>query len=138
MYKIESRFIKTPCSKLIRVSADFTNGDPNIFDQVKGQDFTEAAVRLDYRVFQDEAGKIDKEKIQETFMAAGAKSVDLRLIRVPRVTVRSEAVLRVQGLPEKLQAMAEIRGEQVPAGVIVKADRLESLPGEDVVRMVTV
>lgn len=120
---IESRFVETPTRKLIRISDDFvkseTSGDRSA-EAVKG-----AHVRLDITVYQDEAAIIDKERIEEGYLALGAESVKINIIRIPRETVRSESVLKVNTLRDKIKAMAELRGEVVSESVLTKADLLE-------------
>jgi len=120
---IESKFIETPIRKLVRLSDDFVkseeSGDRSP-DAIKG-----AHVRLDVTVYQDEAASIDKEQIESGYIALGAESVDIRIIRIPRETVRSESVLKVNTLRDKISAMAELREETVSESVLRKADFLE-------------
>ncbi|MFA5323906.1 MAG: metallophosphoesterase [Smithella sp.] len=120
---VESRFIETPIRKLIRVEEDLVNEiESKDFDMeiVKG-----AYVRVDFTVYQDEAGKIDKEATIAFYKDFGAIDVDIRIIRVPRQTVRSESVLKVNTLRDKIKAMAELREETVSESVLQKADLLE-------------
>jgi DNA repair exonuclease SbcCD nuclease subunit len=120
---VESRFIETPIRKLIRVEEDLVNEiESKDFDMeiVKG-----AYVRVDFTVYQDEAGKIDKDATIAFYKDFGALDVDIRIIRIPRETVRSEAVLKVNTLRKKLVAMAELREETVSESVLQKDDLLE-------------
>jgi DNA repair exonuclease SbcCD nuclease subunit len=129
-----SVFYKTPCKKMVRVKRDFTSEDDRqwqIADCVK-----DAIVRVDLTMWQDEAETIDKETVRQFYMASGALDVDIRINRIPRVTVRSEAVLKAETLREKLIAMAALRDEEVPENVLVKADQLEEMEAEKIIGMV--
>jgi hypothetical protein len=123
MYKITSKFIETPTRKLVRLSDDFVKSEES--GDRSPEALKDAHVRLDITVYQDEAASIDKEHIEGGYIALGAKSVDIRIIRVPRQTVRSEAVLKVNTLRDKIKAMADLRGETVSESVLQKADLLE-------------
>lgn len=120
---IESRFIETPTRRLVRIAEDLVNEIPcKDFDMeiIKG-----AYVRVDFTVYQDEVSKIDKQQQIDFYKGYGALDVDIRIIRVPRQTVRSESVLKVNTLRDKIKAMAELRGETVSESVLQKADLLE-------------
>lgn len=123
-------FIETPTKKLARFKFDQTEGEAiNLpSDEVAG-----SVVRIDVTAWQDEAGTIDKESITENLKRWGALDVDIRIIRKPRETVRSETVLKVETLREKLVAMAELKGETVPESVLQKADDLESRPSDELI-----
>jgi hypothetical protein len=84
-----------------------------------------AYVRYDVTVFQDEAANINKSDIEAYAKELGALDVDIRIIRIPRETVRSESVLKADSLRLKLLAMAELRGETISESVLKKADLLE-------------
>lgn len=139
--KIKSQFIETPTRKLLRSEADFTTGDIRELDVVlyeySPEELTGAFIRLDLTVWQDEAVKIDKEKIRGFYISGGAIDADIRIIRVPRQVVRSESVLKVESLRDKLAAMAAIKEETVPENILIKADGLESVPSEEVVKRAT-
>lgn len=84
-------------------------------------------------VWQDEAAKIDKDDLEQFFKLQGALDVDIRINRIPRVTVRSEAVLTAETFRDKLIAMAALRDEQVPASILKKADELEGMEAEKII-----
>lgn len=149
MYKITSRFIETPTKKLIRVAENHAREEEkdeyglsskSIDDlgyalySFSNEDLNGAYVRADITVWQDDAAKIDKEQIKQFYISGGALDADIRLIRVPRQTVRSESVLKVNTLRDKIKAMAELRGETVPETILSKADGLEVGPAEEVIR----
>lgn len=137
LYK--SEFVKTPCRKLVRYALDLTTEnieymDNFIIHHVSTTNVKDAYIRIDVTTWQDEAGKVNKDDIIRQYLVSGAVDVDIRIIRIPRQTVRSEAVLKVQTLREKLVAMAALKGETVPESILLKADELENRPAEDVVR----
>ena len=136
-YKTTSQFIETPCRKLEKFETDYTDGINKIddLDFVLWLKPTEGAyVRHDITVWQDEAVKINKEKIRKCYISNGAIDADIRIIRVPRQTVRSESVLKVESLRDKLVAMAAIKEETVPESILIKADGLEAGPAEEIIK----
>lgn len=135
MPSFDFRFVETPTRKLVRVSVDMINkvvkGEPDL-EHVAG-----AYVRIDQTVWQDEAASIDKEEIRKIYLDAGALDVDIRIIRKPRETVRSETVLKVETLREKLIAMAELKGETVPESILDKAMLLECTAPDEIISALT-
>ncbi len=121
---IESKFIETPIKKLVRFQSDFTNPDNETHVMTAGE-VAGAYVRYDITVWQDEAAAINKSDIEAYARELGAIDVDIRIIRLPRETVRSESVLKVNSLRDKIKAMADLRGETVSEAVLKKADILE-------------
>jgi DNA repair exonuclease SbcCD nuclease subunit len=137
---VESLFIKTPVKKLARMEFDLTDEFSeylSLNDRLVKEDYESkvngAFVRIDITVWQDKAGEVDKEAIREFCLDAGAIDADIRIHRIPRQTVRSESVLKVQSLREKLVAMAAIKEETVPETILIKADGLENGPADDVI-----
>ena len=129
---VKSEFVKTPCRKLVRSIQDLTECDDDD-SYVHIVDCKDAYVRLDLKAWQDKASCINKELLIKQFMDEGALDVDIRIIRVPRQTVRSEAVLKVETLRDKLIAMAELKDETVPESILSKADELEAGQVDEVV-----
>ena len=86
---------------------------------------------MDLRVWQDEAGTVDKAAIEEFYRSAGASAVDIRIVRVPRETIRAAKVLRVERLRDKLREMAALRDETAADSILEKADLLEVLPADE-------
>ncbi len=130
---VESEFIQTACKKLIRVNQDLTN--PN--EQSRTINADGAYVRIDMKVWQDEAAKINKEALEQFYMDAGALGVDIRLIRVPRETLRAESVRQAETLSDKIIEQAKIKGEEVPEGVLLLAEKLESMTAQDLIQEAT-
>jgi DNA repair exonuclease SbcCD nuclease subunit len=130
----KSTFEQTPHRKLYRDRFDLCAGE-SIEPSTDGCD--SCHVRCEIKVFQDEVDKIDKQIIELIYYDAGAVDVDVRLIRVPRQTVRSELVLNATTLPMKLRAMAILRDETVSATVLLKAEMLENCSPEQISKMVS-
>jgi hypothetical protein len=130
--KLSSVFHKTPSQKRLILSPDMTNGCKSIKDFLLGQnaaDLAGAHVRLDIRVFQDEIGNLDEDLIRSII-----PDVDIHIQRVPRETVRSVKILQVDHLRDKLVAMAELRKEEIPATILAKADSLETMQADEIVK----
>lgn len=128
---VKSEFFKIPCRKLVRTTIDLTTEsieylDNFIVHHASTADIKEAFIRVDITAWQDETGKINKEGITRQYLSYGAKEVDIRFIRIPRQSVRSETVLKVETLREKLVAMAAIKEENVSENILQKADELEA------------
>lgn len=143
MYRITSRFIETPTRKLVRLRHNFIECPPLddldvILYSLERSEIENAYIRCDLTVYQDEAGGIDREMIREFYMSAGAVAVDVRIIRVPRETVRSETVLKVDRLRDKLIAMAALKGETVPESILAKADDMEGMTPDELIGSLTV
>lgn len=142
MYTLTSRFIETPTKKIAKVEHDYTtlkDADEasvlacfwSSMDEIK-----DASVRVELKVYQDEATKINKDEIESILKEGGAQEVEVKIIRVPRETVRSAEVTKAQGLPEKVTILAKTRGEEVPEGVLAKAQDLEAMPAEQILERV--
>lgn len=137
-----SRYIEIPTRKLLRLQHDFVKNPPIeeldvVLYGLSADEIRNAFIRCDFTIYQDEAGKIDREKIESFFLSAGALEVDIRIIRIPRQNVRSEAVLKSETLRDKIQKMAEIKGEEVEWSVLMKAEILESIPPEELIAKIT-
>lgn len=138
MYTIESRFIKTPSKKRIKVSEDLTiagimDGINTTVLDFTPNEITDAHLKIEYRVYQDEAVKIDLDKIKEMYFAQGAKDIDIALVRIPRENVRSEKLLTLSTLRDKLVEMASLQGKTLSDAILAKADDLESSTPEQII-----
>ena len=136
---INSEFIQTPARKLVRIDEDFTQYDgldladtnyslPEDPEAIRG-----ASVRLIYKVYPDQVELIDKEQTKAFYLDEGAESVEIRLLRQPRITVRNEKVLRAHRLRDKIVEMANGNGGELPAGVLSKADALDDFSPEAII-----
>lgn len=86
-------------------------------------------VQISIKVWQDDAAALDRDLIIDYFSEA-CGSVDLRVIRVPRETVRSQNLLTLKTLPDKIKELAALRKETINGGILAKAADLESVPQE--------
>lgn len=118
-------FYETPTRKLARYKFDQTGPGWEVMD-FPMEEVAGSMVRVDVTCWQDEATTINRDQITENLKRWGAVDVDIRLVRKPRETVRSEAVLKVETLREKLVAMAALKDETVPESILRKADELEN------------
>ena len=125
--RVSSEFIETPCRKLARYHVDETTDPPQIMDTDEMGNVSGAYVRIDITTWQDQANGIFKDRIIDQLMNdQGALDVDIRIIRKPRETVRSEVVLKAETLRDKLVAMAALNDETVSESILAKADALEN------------
>ena len=86
--------------------------------------YRDSRVRLRVKTFVDEVENIGLNETKAFFEKVNAE-LTLELIRMPRENVRSERILELEGLFEKIQENAEILSEAIPPGVKAKAQRLE-------------
>lgn len=121
----DSFFIETPTTKMFDLSYDFTDGNVDISPILAAKlSKGPSKVRLRIKVFVDEVEQLDIPGIEMFFRAEDAE-LTLEIIRMPRGNVRSARIQDLEGLGEKIIETAKILGEQVPSGVLEKAERLE-------------
>jgi len=128
---IHPRFIHTPCKEYLRYTFDATKGEEAC---IPGGHFAGKNMRVELRAWQDEAEMIDLEKMAEELKHLGAESVDIRITRVPRKTVRAESVVKAESLREKIVKMEEIKGGSVDPAVLAMADLLQGTKADDLLR----
>jgi len=82
----ESRFIETPTHKLLKMSEDLT--EDHAIDELDAllyaygpAELQDACLRVELKVYQDEAKKVDAEGIKNFFLSGGAKEVDVKFSR---------------------------------------------------------
>ena len=131
--ELSSLFVETPCKRIVRFKFDMTAGEKITipFEGIVG-----AAVRIDVTVFQDETGQVSRETIIENLKRWGAESIDIKVSPVPRETIRASAVLAAQTLKDEFLEMSLLRGEQIDPEILVMAEKLENLPGEELLKEV--
>ena len=137
---VVSTFHKTLTRKLVKLAYDLTlegamddfNANMVLTDYIN-ENIDGAYLKCEIKAYQDEAAKLDREEIGSFFTTLGAKSVDIKLIRIPRENVRSERILKLTTLREKLIEQARLKGETVPVSILEKADVLEHEPGEQII-----
>jgi DNA repair exonuclease SbcCD nuclease subunit len=134
----QSIHIATPSRRLYRVQHDFRDDHNGFRVPLNPEDLqaaTGAFVRLELKAYQDEADKIDKDDLRARL--SEARELEIKIIRIPRENVRSEKILKLERLRDKLEEMARLKGETVPESVLSKADTLEALDPSRVLSMVT-
>jgi len=128
--EFKGQFIGTPTRKLVKHDFDLTGSadlpglimDGAVYKgEVEGAD-----VKLEISVYEDEIDQLSKAVFEEAF--PDANSVDIQIIRIPRENVRSERLLHLTSLRDKLIERAALVKEELDDSVLEKADRLE---GED-------
>ena len=131
----KSTFIKTPTRKLYKLKYDFTDSHKDFkipFTTEMLDRINDAIVTIVLRAFEDEVSKIDMDDLESNL--AKAKSYDApKIIRVPRENVRSEKLLKLKTLREKIIEQARLRGEKVSESTLSKADDLEFKASDEVV-----
>jgi len=133
---VSSEFIKTPAIYLHDSKFDLTKykdrWDIDVMGVIESmcediaRDHYTWGAKITITAWQDEAKNINQVKIEKLFLEWGAERVKVSIIRKPRETVRSEKVLEADTLPDKLIAMAEMRGETVPDSILEKARMVEA------------
>lgn len=140
MYTIKSKFIEVPTRKLAQIKEDLTYDgaidelDISLYGSIPDPEkIKDSILKVEFKIFNDQSEKLDKKAIEEFYLSAGAKEVDVRIIRIPRENVRSERILKLTTLREKLMEMARLKGEIVPESILTKADILESEDSEKII-----
>jgi len=119
----ESHFVETPARKLVKVCADMRTAIREGINPVDGKD---SHVKIELTAWQDEADMIDVEAIRDDYILSGAKEVDIRIIRVPRENVRSERILKLTTLRDKVTERANLNKEpELPESLLYKCDMME-------------
>ncbi|WP_022667894.1 metallophosphoesterase family protein [Desulfospira joergensenii] len=137
----ESRFIETPTRQKLTIREDATKTDicgalACSHMAYSPEDLKDAFLKVEFKVWQDEAGKINQAELERSFLEAGAARADVSLIRIPRETVRAARVLQLTSLRDKVEEMAALRLEEISEGILNKADLLESMTPEELVQVV--
>jgi len=136
----DGEFIHTPTRQKITVREDFTKSDIREVDAVLHsfglEDLVDAYIKVEFKVWQDEANRINRAELERSFLDAGAVKADINLIRIPRETVRAARVLQLTKLRDKVQEMAVLRLEEVSDEILAKADLLETASQDELVQVV--
>jgi len=130
-----STLIPTPYTHLYKLTYDLTDPQTDfklLLTQENKDKVKDSVVRVEIKAYEDEIAKIDREDIEENL--TGAKSFEIKIIRVPRENVRSEKLLNMTTLREKISEMARLRGEEVPESILKKADMLEHMESDEIVK----
>jgi DNA repair exonuclease SbcCD nuclease subunit len=137
----DSSFFKTPAIYLHETKLDLTKESPNLEkmtdtnDIMTGindmcelliEDHDNWGCKITVTAWQDESKTISKTEIEKLLNDYGSQKTIVNIVRKPRDIVRSKAVLDAESLPDKIKAMAELRGEDVSDSVLDKAASLEA------------
>jgi len=131
----DHKFYRTPAIKRLVVDYDFTDGDgfseQALLDAIckySPQDIEGAKLHIRLRLYQDEADKINQERVEELLAHKDRfpQQVIFERIRVPRQNIRAKNILKLSRLRDKLQELARVRGEELSLAILEKADTLES------------
>lgn len=130
-WHFEHRFIETPCKRIVRFKEDRT---ADYVPFIMGPEIIGAHVRYEITEWQDIA--VDKAGTEKRLLDFGALSAEVKVSPVPRETIRAAAVLEAQTLRDEFSEMAKLRGETIDPEILAMADRLETLPGEELLKEV--
>jgi len=135
---LDSTFIETPARKRITLRLDYTNEDG--YPELSGpltEDADGAYIKIVADVWQDEADSIDFEPLTELLNENGAEKVDIQINRKPRENVRSERILKLDSLRDKVEERAKLADDDLPDGVLDKCDLLEGSTVDEIIEDVT-
>jgi len=134
-----SRFIKTPTRKLFKTELDKTQGDisGDLAGVPEAADIKDAFVKIAVKIYRDDVPLFNSKLIKQFYLDAGAQDVKIELIQIPRENVRSANFITLRTTGEKLTEQAEIKNEEIPAGVLEKVERLETEPADKIIDEVT-
>lgn len=140
MYTLKSNFIETPTRQKITLREDFTKTEIREIDTVihtyGPENLKDAHLKVEFKVWQDEAGRINQAELERSFLDAGAAKADVNLIRIPRETVRAARVLTMTNLRDKIKEMAAVRMETITEDILDKADLVESMTQDELLQIV--
>lgn len=130
----QSEFIETPVIYLHDAKFDLTMEyeDFSLMQAIENmceglqEDYDDWGCKVTITAWQNEAVIISQAKIEKMLSEYGASRVKVSLIRKPREIVRAVKVLEADTLPDKIDAMAELRGETISESILEKAAFLES------------
>jgi DNA repair exonuclease SbcCD nuclease subunit len=142
--EIESVFVPTPASSMSKLGLDlradapaqtFAEYEADARKFINEQPIADK-MQVEVKCYADEADKYDLDVMKNHLIARGAKEVEIIIQRLPRPNVRSAKILAVESLREKLLARAEITDENVAAGVLEKADLVETMKADAVLNII--
>jgi exonuclease SbcD len=135
--EVVTEFIETPASSMAKVKLTMMgdNQGPDLTMDLGDAEVADK-MQVEIRAYADQAQMIDYHIIREQLMELGAKEVDVIVQRIPRPNIRSAKILAVDRLREKLIARAELLDEPVPGNVAAKADMIQDLKAEAVLKII--
>ncbi len=135
LYKLSLDFIRNPIDDVL-ADRDLNEGNDLLLQRilmvVKDIEEKNAIVRLEIKVWQDQAPLIDREAVHEYFEDIdGVREFKLIVNMVPRANVRSARIMEADRLAEKIEYRAEILGEELDPDILLKADALQDVSREN-------
>lgn len=92
-----------------------------------------AIIHVSYRAWQDEADQIDRARVRQGLIEAGAVDAVVEVLRVPRENVRCKDYFDRPSLIAKLQQQADLREEgPLSVGIANKVAMLETMAAEKI------
>ena len=137
---LKSTFITTPSIRRVKFSADYTTGRGRelVPDILRCRyDLQNSVTKLDIKVYQDEASKINIDELKQKMIAAGCQTPEINLIRVTRENTRSETLLTLDRLRDKITEMAKLETTKVSELILLKADQLEDETATEIIESLT-
>ena len=84
-----------------------------------------ADVRFRYTVPEEEKHKLDRDRLAQMFLDAGARKVKIEATVIPKQRTRAAGISRVSTLSEKIRIWGETTGTVIPSRVLALADVIE-------------
>jgi len=144
MYKITSKFIKTPTRRMDQLDYDLLK-DSHLLTDVE-EDFTEKVlkdcvefcgagswIKITVKAWMDDIRMINQAKLKRILLDAGAADITLEIDRVRRENSRNEEIVNAVTLTDKVKALASHRSQPAPGGVYDILPKVESMSAGDLV-----
>ncbi len=84
-----------------------------------------ADVRFRYTIPEEEKHKLDRDRLAQMFLDAGARKVKVEATVIPKQRTRAAGISRVSTLAEKIKIWGETTGTVIPSRVLALADVIE-------------
>lgn len=90
-----------------------------------------ADVRFRLQLPEECRADVDRDRLEQIFLVAGANKVKLEISIIPKQRSRSEGISRVDSLVEKVQRWGVTVGEAIPDDVLALASIIEGVSAEE-------
>jgi exonuclease SbcD len=90
-----------------------------------------ADVRFRLQLPEECRADVDRDRLEQIFLLAGANKVKLEISIIPKQRSRSEGISRVDSLPEKVLRWGAVVGESIPDSVLALASVIEGITAEE-------
>jgi hypothetical protein len=90
-----------------------------------------ADVRFRLQIPEEFRAEIDRDRLEQIFLAAGANKVKLEISIIPRQRARADGISRVDSLADKVQKWGDTVSETIPDEVLVLASVIEGCSAEE-------